>query len=51
VRLASVVECRFFGCLTVEETAAALDITTRTVERDWHKARAWLYDRLMERGD
>jgi RNA polymerase sigma factor (TIGR02999 family) len=49
-RLARVVECRFFGGLTVEETAAALDITTRTVERDWHKARAWLYDRLLEPG-
>jgi RNA polymerase sigma factor (TIGR02999 family) len=51
MRLARVVECRFFGGLTVEETAAALDITTRTVERDWHKARAWLYERLLEPGD
>jgi RNA polymerase sigma factor (TIGR02999 family) len=50
-RLVRVVECRFFGGLTVAETAAALDITTRTVERDWQKARAWLYDRLLERGD
>jgi RNA polymerase sigma factor (TIGR02999 family) len=49
-RLARVVECRFFGGMTVEETAAALDVTTRTVERDWHKARAWLYDRLLAPG-
>jgi RNA polymerase sigma factor (TIGR02999 family) len=38
-RLAQVVECRFFGGLTLEETAEALGITTRTVERDWAKAR------------
>ena len=42
-RLSQVVECRFFGGLTEEETAAALGVTTRTVERDWVKARGWLY--------
>lgn len=42
-RLADVVECRFFGGLTEEETAAALNVTSRTVRRDWAKARALLY--------
>jgi RNA polymerase sigma factor (TIGR02999 family) len=47
-RLSRVVECRFFAGLTTEETAAALQVTTRTVERDWQKARAWRYMRLRE---
>lgn len=47
-RLSRVVECRFFAGLTTEETAAALQVTTRTVERDWQKARAWLYVRLHD---
>src|SRR5687767_13185422 len=41
-RLAKVVECRFFGGLSEEETAAALGVTTRTVQRDWMKARMLL---------
>ena len=41
-RLARVVECRFFGGLSEEETAEALGITTRTVQRDWAKARMLL---------
>ena len=41
-RLARVVECRFFGGLTEEEVAAALDVTVRTVQRDWAKARMLL---------
>jgi len=41
-RLACVVECRFFGGLTDEETAEALGVTTRTVQRDWTKARMLL---------
>lgn len=41
-RGARVVECRFFGGLDVEETAAALGISTATVKRDWRAARAWL---------
>lgn len=48
-RLSRVVECRFFAGLTTEDTAAALQVTTRTVERDWRKARAWLFSRLNER--
>jgi DNA-directed RNA polymerase specialized sigma24 family protein len=46
-RLARVVECRFFGGLTEKETADALDLTVRTVQRDWVKARV-LLRRAME---
>jgi RNA polymerase sigma factor (TIGR02999 family) len=49
-RQASVVECRFFAGLSVEDTAAALDISEPTVIRDWRTARAWLADAL-ERGN
>jgi len=45
-RLAQVVECRFFGGYNDEETAAALNLTDRTVRRDWEKARAWLLREL-----
>ena len=41
-RLARVVECRFFGGLSEDETAEALGVTTRTVQRDWVKARMLL---------
>lgn len=41
-RQARVVECRFFGGLSVEDTAAALGISARSVKRDWSFARAWL---------
>lgn len=46
-----IVELRFFGGLSVEETAAALGIAPRTVKRDWALARAWLYDALQEHRD
>jgi RNA polymerase sigma factor (TIGR02999 family) len=45
-RLSQIVECRFFGGLSLEETAAALGVSDRTVRRDWVKAKAWLYDDL-----
>lgn len=45
-RQAKVVECRFFGGLTEDETAAVLGIGLRTVKRDWAKARSWLYRHL-----
>jgi len=45
-RQARVVECRFFGGLTEEETADALGISPRTAKRDWAKARSWLYQEL-----
>lgn len=46
-RLAKVVECRYFAGYTEEETAELLDITPRTVRRDWLKARAYLFERLQ----
>jgi RNA polymerase sigma factor (TIGR02999 family) len=42
-RQSKVVECRFFGGLTIEETASALAISPRTVKRDWSMAQAWLH--------
>jgi RNA polymerase sigma factor (TIGR02999 family) len=42
-RLSRVVECRYFGGLTEQETADVLGVTRRTVQRDWAKARGWLY--------
>ncbi|HSM59139.1 MAG TPA: sigma-70 family RNA polymerase sigma factor [Longimicrobiales bacterium] len=45
-RLARVVELRFFGGLSVEETGAVLDLSPRTVKRDWRKARAFLFRAL-----
>jgi RNA polymerase sigma factor (TIGR02999 family) len=45
-RQARVVECRFFGGLTEEETAVALGIGLRTAKRDWAKARSWLYQEV-----
>jgi RNA polymerase sigma factor (TIGR02999 family) len=47
-RQAQIVEMRFFGGLTEEETAAALRISVRTVRRDWEHARAWLHGELGE---
>ena len=41
-RAADVVRLRFYGGLSVEETAEALGVTARTVKRDWSVARAWL---------
>ncbi len=49
-RQAKVVEYRFFGGLTEEETAAALHVGLRTVKRDWAAARAWLYRELHDTG-
>jgi RNA polymerase sigma factor (TIGR02999 family) len=45
-RLADVVECRFFGGYGEEDTARALGTSLRTVQRDWLKARAWLFREL-----
>jgi len=39
---ARIVELRYFGGLTVEETAAAMEISPRTVKRDWAMAKSWL---------
>ena len=48
-RKAKVVELRFFGGLSVDETAAALGISDATVMRDWTSAKAWLYRELSAR--
>ncbi len=45
-RFARVVECRFFGGISVEDTAEALGVSPRTVKSDWAMARAWLYEAL-----
>ena len=45
-RKVQVVEMRFFGGLSVEETAQVLKVSTVTVKRDWRAARAWLYREL-----
>jgi RNA polymerase sigma factor (TIGR02999 family) len=45
-RLGQVVQCRFFGGLTEEETGEVLGVTARTVRRDWLKAKGWLYHQL-----
>lgn len=42
-RRSKVIECRFFGGLTVEETAMAVGVSTRTIKRDWAVAQAWLH--------
>lgn len=48
-RLVEVVHCRYFGGYTEAETAEFLEVTDRTVRRDWEKARAWLSLALSER--
>jgi RNA polymerase sigma factor (TIGR02999 family) len=47
-RRARIVECRFFGGLSVEETASALGVSTPTVKRDWRVARAWLVEAMAD---
>ncbi|MBV8891849.1 MAG: sigma-70 family RNA polymerase sigma factor, partial [Acidobacteria bacterium] len=46
LRKSQVIELRFFGGLTVEETAAALKVSPETVMRDWRLARSWLLREL-----
>jgi RNA polymerase sigma factor (TIGR02999 family) len=48
LRKSQIVELRYFGGLTVEETAKFLKLSQRTVEREWTMARAWLYRALSE---
>lgn len=45
-RKSHIIELRFFGGLTEEETAAALELPLRTLQREWSLARAWLYQEL-----
>ena len=48
-REARVVELRFFGGLSIEDTASVLGVSIATVKRDWSSARLWLFDQLRER--
>jgi RNA polymerase sigma factor (TIGR02999 family) len=50
-RQSRIVELRFFGGLTVEETAEALGISSKTVNRDWAVARAWLHREISKGGE
>ncbi len=47
-RQAKVVELRYFGGATIDETASLLAVSTNTVEREWRAARAWLSARLSD---
>ena len=47
-RMAEVVTLRFFGQMTISATADALNVSEKTVKRDWAKARGWLYKELKE---
>jgi RNA polymerase sigma factor (TIGR02999 family) len=49
-RLCRLVEYRYFGGLSEEETAEVLGLSTRTVRRDWAKAKGWLYEELRSSG-
>lgn len=49
-RKCRVVELRFFGGLSVEETAEVLEMSEETVTRDWRVARAWLFRELARKG-
>jgi RNA polymerase sigma-70 factor (ECF subfamily) len=49
-RKSQVVELRFFGGLTVEETAEALKVSPETVLRDWRLAKVWLLREVSGRG-
>ena len=48
-RLVTMVECRFFGGLSAEETARVLDVSVRTVERGWTKAKLYLLKSLRQK--
>lgn len=50
-RHCQIIEMRFFGGLTIEETAEVLAISHATVERDWNFARTWLYRQLKSIAD
>ena len=48
-RKPQIVELRYFGGLTVEETAAFLKLSPRTVKREWRMAKVWLYRALSKK--
>lgn len=45
-RQSKIVELRFFGGLTIEETAETLKVSEMTIKRDWNLSKAWLYEKL-----
>ncbi len=47
-RQGAIVELRFFGGLTIEQTAQVLNISPTTVKREWQAARAWLFGELRQ---
>ena len=49
-RKSRIVELRYFGGLSVEETAALLQVSVITVARDWKLAKAWLYTHIEDHG-
>ena len=48
-RMAQIVEYRYFGEMSIEDTAEVMGVSPSTVKRDWAKARGWLYKRLKSR--
>ena len=48
---ARIIELRFFGGLTIEETAAALSVSTATIKREWAVAKGWLFRELTGGGE
>jgi RNA polymerase sigma-70 factor (ECF subfamily) len=46
-----IVELRYYGGLTIEETAAVMGVSSATIKRDWAMAKAWLYRALTDRGN
>ena len=50
-RKSQVVEMRYFGGLSIEETADALGVSVRTVKRDWTMAKLWLFRELKKSDD
>jgi RNA polymerase sigma-70 factor (ECF subfamily) len=49
-RKSEIVELRYFGGLTIEETAAVLKVSAMTVRREWRSAKAWLYKTMKDEG-
>jgi len=47
-RKSRIVELRFYGGLSIEETAAVLGVSPRTIKREWRLAKAWLYHELTQ---
>ena len=47
---AKIVELRYFGGMTIDETAEVLNISSATVKREWAMARAWLFERMTDEG-